>query len=530
MPPPRRYQSAHRARSRIRFGPLVIVLALLAGGVVFWRATASSDKGSDGAIPSDPAATSTESPGGSPTKGNGSPSPTTTPTPTEETPGPINTKFPGLTTFRGNATRTYYGEGPMPDDPYVMWSYPETGGLCGVSTDVDTKTWCGTGWTGQPNVIEHEDGTIEVRIGAYDYDYHFFDGETGEVIRPNLDTGDLAKGSASSDPDGYPLYYGGSRDNLLRVVALDRRKPTVLWSIHSEESVPNPVWNDDWDGAPLIIGDYMLEGSEASWFYVIKLNRSYDDNGKVQVDPEVIDVEPAWDDQLLADLGGSDDVSVESSIAFHDGVAYFRTSGGLVQGWDVSKILSGESDEMERVFRFWNGDDSDATIVIDEEGYLYSARHGEHGTARDREVGDLIKLDPTKPNDPVVWDVFVPGTSADGGGIWSTPAIYGPVVYVTTNSGDLLVINKKTGKVLHTLEFAPPTWMSPVPIDGELLIGDCAGGLHKYDISKPLKRPKHVWTENFEGCIESTPAVWKDMIWFGTRAGTFYGIGDRDKG
>src|SRR6266542_3527135 len=26
------------------------------------------------------------------------------------TPGPINTAFPGLTTFRGNATRSYYGE------------------------------------------------------------------------------------------------------------------------------------------------------------------------------------------------------------------------------------------------------------------------------------------------------------------------------------------------------------------------------------------------------------------------------------
>ena len=38
-------------------------------------------------------------------------------------------------------------------------------------------------------------------------------------MRPDLVTGDLAKGSATSDPDGYPLYYAGSRDNLFR----DRR-------------------------------------------------------------------------------------------------------------------------------------------------------------------------------------------------------------------------------------------------------------------------------------------------------------------
>ena len=35
---------------------------------------------------------------------------------------PINATFPGLTTFRGNATRTYYGEGPVPSDPTIsVW-------------------------------------------------------------------------------------------------------------------------------------------------------------------------------------------------------------------------------------------------------------------------------------------------------------------------------------------------------------------------------------------------------------------------
>ncbi len=29
-----------------------------------------------------------------------------------------------------------------------------------------------------------------------------------------------AKGSATTDPDGYPLHHAGSRDNRLRVIAL----------------------------------------------------------------------------------------------------------------------------------------------------------------------------------------------------------------------------------------------------------------------------------------------------------------------
>src|SRR4051812_48804080 len=44
--------------------------------------------------------------------------------------GAINPKVPGLTTFRGNLTRTYYGHGPVPRNPVIRWRYPESGGMC----------------------------------------------------------------------------------------------------------------------------------------------------------------------------------------------------------------------------------------------------------------------------------------------------------------------------------------------------------------------------------------------------------------
>src|SRR5207244_13364357 len=76
--------------------------------------------------------------------------------------GPINTAFPGLTTFRGNATRDYYGEGPLPSHPAILWRYPTTGGMCMQSSSLGkTQTWCGTGWTGQPTVIPHTNATTE---------------------------------------------------------------------------------------------------------------------------------------------------------------------------------------------------------------------------------------------------------------------------------------------------------------------------------------------------------------------------------
>ena len=181
--------------------------------------------------------------------------------------GPINPKVPGLTTFRGNLTRSYYGAGPVPRRaPRILWRYPRTGRMCSLSTDETGRhTWCGIGWTGQPNVIPHAARARRAPLRR---------------LRPRLPlprtrrrarccgrtllTGDLAKGSATSDPDGYPLYYAGSRDNKLRVVALDRARPTVLWQVDADTSVPKVVWNNDWDGAPLVVGDYLLEGGENS--------------------------------------------------------------------------------------------------------------------------------------------------------------------------------------------------------------------------------------------------------------------------
>jgi outer membrane protein assembly factor BamB len=517
---PPRPAISHRRRRR-GFRRLLALLLVPAMAVLVWRS------GLVGALFDGDQGTRATGAPSSPAEQPSTPStnPPTSPTPTQSpTPGPINTEFPGITTFRGNAARTYYGEGPLPANPEILWRYPTTGGMCSTSVNLgEAKVWCGLGWTGQPNVIEREDGKLELRFGAYDAHYHFLNALTGRQLRPDVVTGDLAKGSATTDPDGFPLYYGGSRDNKLRIIALDRKKPTVLWTLDAN-SAPNPVWNDDWDGAPLILGDYLLEGGENSWFYVIKLNRKYDSNGKVQVDPRVVVEVPGYDQQLFADVG-DEDVSIESSISFHDGVAYFANSGGLIQGWDISDVLEGGT-KADRVFRFWNGDDTDATVVIDEEGFLYVARHGQRSTARDDQIGDLIKLNPKKPNDPVVWSVHVESGSASGGGIWSTPALYEGRVYVTTDAGQLLVINQETGNVRFRIRLPGPLWSSPVPIDDQLLVGDCNGVLHNFDISARNRRPTEIWSVKLEGCIEATPAVWQGMIWVGARGGPMYGIGD----
>jgi outer membrane protein assembly factor BamB len=433
---------------------------------------------------------------------------------------PWTTEVEGLLTFRGNPTRTWYGEGPVPAAPRVLWSYPD-GAMCGESTEGDeTRTWCGTGWTGQPAVFERE-GQTWVVFGAYDYAVHFVDGATGQDIRPPFPTGDIIKGSVTVDPNGFPLVYSGSRDNRYRVLAIDRDPVEELWALDAEDVSPT-MWNNDWDGSGLVLDDVLFEGGENSQLHAVRLNRSTGADGLVAVDPQLIWNTPAWDDQLLADIGDRT-VSVESSVAISGNTLYAANSGGLVQGWDIGPLRTG-SGTPTRTFRFWTGDDTDATIAIDAEGMLYVASEHERGTARSDEVGQIMKLDPSNPDDPLVWSVHDPDGPPSGA--WATPALDRDVLYVPTNGGDLLALDRATGAQRWSISLPGPTWQSPVVVDNVLIQGDCSGVLHGYDVTDTTVQPPELWQVELGGCIESTPAVWRGRIYVGTRGGQVYALGD----
>ncbi len=311
-------------------------------------------------------------------------------------------EVPGILTFRGNPTRSYYGEGPVPSAPQVVWTYPQ-GTMCGNSTDGGgTQTWCGTGWTGQPNVYE-QDGRTVVSFGAYDYGVHWLDAESGTDLLPPFTTGDIIKGTVTTDPDGFPITYSGSRDNYYRVLGTDRPGEAVeLWKLGATDFGVQKVWNDDWDGSGLVIDDYLFEGGENSWFYIVKLNRAYGPDGLVTVDPEVVFRTPSWDPELES-LISDRQFSIENSVAISGNTVYFANSAGLVQGWDITGLKDGV--EPTRVFRFWTGDDTDASIVIDPDGFLYVGSEYERRNTRSTEVGQIMKLDPRNAENPLVWSV-----------------------------------------------------------------------------------------------------------------------------
>jgi hypothetical protein len=429
----------------------------------------------------------------------------------------------GITRFRGDLRGTYHGRGPAPTDPEVAWRYPDRA-MCSreVVRGVE-RDWCGIGWTGQPLLWEREDGVTELITGAYDGRVHFLEATSGTPTRQPFQTGFMVKGTDALDPDGFPLYYSGSRDGRFRILALDREPVVELWSMGRH---PQGVWNDDWDGSPAVLDDVLHVGGEDSWYRAILLNRSYDADGRVQVDPEVLVEVPGFDDELFAAIGDTN-VSIENSVVIDEDRerVYFANSGGRLLGLDISRVREGEA---PAVLDIWLGDDIDASITLDPEGALYVGIELERFLPRAAEVGQIVKLDPDRPDDPIVWGVDVPPRrSGEDGGIWATPAWHDGVLYLSTHPGELLTINAADGEVLQRDDLGFNAWSSPVVIaDGRgaptLVVGTCfEPGVRGYDISDP-RAPVERWRVPLPGCIESTPIVWDGGLWVGSRDGFLY--------
>jgi outer membrane protein assembly factor BamB len=323
------------------------------------------------------------------------------------------------------------------------------------------------------------------------------------------------------DPDGFPLLYFGSRDNKLRIVALDRKAPRELWNLNAG-NFPG-IWNNDWDGNPIISNGLLFEGGENGYLFGIKLNRDFESNGLVSVAPEPLLAYQSWNEKLLRQVGDRN-ASIENSVALVDHRLFFANSAGRLLGLDISRIGFGET---TTILDYWLGDDVDASIVIDEQGMLYVGVELERFLPRSDEIGQLIKLDPNKPEDPVVWSIPILPSVIDGrGGIWSTPAIYQDALFITTHSGILAAVDSLSGKLLSTDYLGPHAWSSPVAIDGKLLVATCSGEIRCYSIMDPSQM-LFLWSVRIptHGCIESTPAVWKGKIIVGARDGFIYAFG-----
>jgi hypothetical protein len=64
-------------------------------------------------------------------------------------------------------------------------------------------------------------------------------------------------------------------------------------------------------------------------------------------------------------------------------------------------------------------------------------------------------------------------------------------------------------------------------VDNVLFIGDCTGNFYAYDVADTHAVPTRLWGMKVGGCVESTPAMWKGVLYFADRQGKLHALGSK---
>ncbi|RXJ04197.1 pyrrolo-quinoline quinone [Anaerobacillus alkaliphilus] len=444
----------------------------------------------------------------------------------------IYTEIEGVLTFRGNHYRTSPSYGTIGSGV----SY-ELESVWNFQTQTSPRWGGGSGWTGQPSIVKWEpevkkimnvfekfkekEEFVEVIYGSLDGSVYFFELETGEKTRDPIRIGNPIKGSVAIDPRGYPLLYVG--DGIPQKSPFGQRIFSLIDSTELYfQKGEDPFAYRDWgafDGSPLInrLTDTLVSGGENGIFYKTKLHTKFDiDKRTISVDPRPMKYRYKIQENYYQ--------GIENSVAVYRNLAFFSDNGGSVQALDLMT--------MEPYFALAPIDDTDSTIVIDLEGkqpFIYTSTEvdivGKDGNAHIRKINGLTG--------DVVWDVEYPAFFYDGvnGGVLATPVIIDQLViyavarYKQRYSGLMVALNKDTGEEVWRWEMPHYAWSSPVNVKTEegytyIIQADSVGNLHFIDaISGAI-----IHQINLGSNIESSPAVFNDMLVVGTRGGKFHGV------
>jgi hypothetical protein len=398
----------------------------------------------------------------------------------------------GVTMFRGNPARTYFGEGPVPrrqEEVALLWTYSDIGGM---------DHWKGIGWTGQPLVVRWQDSlksrmnwndafretggpVYEVLVAALDGCVHFVDLETGKATRDPLRAAPLPiKGTITVDPRGYPLLYVGQGLPFIddkngkrigakcgyRIYSLINFE--LLLFINGFDFEPYRKWPAfDSNGIVIPEKDALLLGGENGIFYRVMLNTRLKEDG-IHITPTILTYKQKK--SYLPKQG------IEGSVAVWRDNVYWADNEGKLTGLDLNSFSP--------IFKPVDlGDDTDATITIEESDgvpYLYVGSEvdwqGSPGTLRFYKINGL--------DGTVQWIFESKAKSIIGksrmhalnGGILSSAALgHGPfadLVYITTAmelidgkmTGRVIALEKKSGKVRWWKKLHSYTWSSPILI------------------------------------------------------------------
>lgn len=462
--------------------------------------------------------------------------------------------LPGIATFRGNNFRDSGSYGTVSLNNKIFSDRVWTQYSASIPTSDGESAWTGSGWTGQPLVVQWDEetkqhmdlydsakakeGLVEVIYATLDGTIYFMDLETGEYTRDSLYLGMTFKGSGALDPRGYPLMYVGSGDFTVegrspRMYVISLIDGTVLYEYGWDDPVAQRAWCS-FDSSPLVDAetDTLIWPGENGVLYSIKLNTMYDAvTGAISVDPELTARTRYASERSNADTYW---LGYEASISVIDRYAYLSENGGMFYCIDL--------DTMELVWAQDTKDDSNSTPVIeyDEEtgrAYIYTAP-SLHWTA---EGGwgsiSIYKLDAVTGE--ILWQKEYECGTEDGvsGGVQATPVIgkkgtnlENLIIYPIARipdmwGGAMIAFDKETGNEVWRWDMDYYTWSSPVAVynengEGYLVSFDSQGGGFLLDGATGTVLD----TTDVGSLVEASPIVYNNRIVVGTRGEQIIGI------
>jgi len=351
--------------------------------------------------------------------------------------------LPGVTTFGGNNYRNTFTYGTVTiTDKRLREKWTKAIGALG--------NWSGTGWTGQPLIVQWPVETVavmnvkqsfkdaaapltEVIYPAMDGNIYFLDLETGNPTRDAINTGIIQKGTACVDPRGYPLLYvgqgipekneQGNPASYVRVYSLITGEQ--IGQFGGYDWFARRTWQA-YDGSPMVSNDTLVYGGENGIFYTVKLNAKFDAAaGTVSINPDGI-IKSRYEGAGYSrdDTAGARWYGVESSVSAFRNYAFFTDNGGRLQCVDLNTMAIKYVVDVT--------DESDSSVVLEESFddntvYLYTGSQVRatgsdlpegFGYSYQRKINGLTGA--------IVWEkrwICSTGDSSASGGIVATPHV-----------------------------------------------------------------------------------------------------------
>lgn len=451
------------------------------------------------------------------------------------------TDIQGISLFRGNNFRNCasYGTADVQNKQLQQNWMAVTNGIF----DADENYWTGSGWTGQPLIVTWPKETRAVMSSMYDWArekdtlteiiypcmdgrVHFYELESGEKTRDELNLGYTFKGTGAIDPRGYPiLYVGSGLDSTIgssRVFVVNLVDCSVMYEFgNNDDFAPRP-WHM-FDSSPLVCADAdtLIYPGENGVLYIIHLNTKFNEKtGELSVNPDNV-VKWRYDSTRN---GIHFWLGVESSPVIINHYIYMADNGGNLMCLDLNTLkLVWVQDTL---------DDTNTTPVVDiEDGhpYLYVSTSFHYGwRAYNSATVPVWKID--AETGEIVWQTDYECYTVENvsGGVQGTIAvgknslsdlIFVPIARTPTiGQGLLVALDKHTGKQVWEKETNTYSWSSPVDFydaDGNGYLIYCNSGYYIYLIDG--KTGETLSQMDLGGNIEASPAVYNNYVVVGHR-------------